>query len=276
MRRHDWLRYTLSASLLMTGLGSCSQSMPEISDNCITNAAGIGEDPLSGQELDAGQLSLIFVGGPSDITDNIGAFLLESGIQATFFANGRHIPQHKAILDQVVSSGHLAGNYGYSGQNLAESRNPRTEVRATDELLTPFIKGNMFLFSPPQFVYRERLGALLNTSGLNKYVGPITPLAGANNDSFLFDFECWQQNLDVGSCVQNYLEEIRRVERGIVAFSDASEQTLELLRQILPVLQNEDFSFIRLDSIPSVAFSLRAAGASPGSDSRNETCNDYD
>ncbi|MFW7377338.1 MAG: polysaccharide deacetylase family protein [Oligoflexus sp.] len=266
-------------SMMLTVLSissACSQIVSEPKTSCVTNATGINRDAFSGQELDQGQLSLIFTGGPNDFTSEISSFLTENQIQASFFVEGQFIKEHRETLKQVFADGHLIGNGGYSGEDLVSSKAATIEVRMTDHLIEPFIKGNMFLLHPPKGIINDRVRRLLNESGLGKYVGPILPLAGQGNQEFITDEQCWSQGLDIDSCVDIYRNEIDRIQRGIVSFSNQSGETLELIRRILPVLDFEGFSFVRLDEVPSVHFALRSSGGKPLQNDQSAPCFDYE
>ncbi len=188
---------------------------------------------------------------------------------------GSALEANKQIASQISNIGHLVGNYGYSGKDLLASRDAITEVRATDLLLMPHIKGNRFLFSAPDGQYSKRLQRLLNDAGLNKYVGPIQATTDLLGSSFQSDQQCWQNGDSVSVCAQNYLDAVRNLERGIIAFHDTTEQSLALIQELIPILEAESYNFIPLQEIPSVNFSLRAAGATPSA-SDEDTCNDYE
>lgn len=256
-------------------LMACGSGIIKSQDSCINKAEGLERDPYTGHELEPGQLSLIFTGGPSQFTAEISELLQANGIAATFFVEGRHVRAHHQTLQQLIAQGHLIGNSAYSGESLVHSRAAVVELRNTDLLLEPYIKGNMFLFHPPGGHYSERLRRLLNEAGLVKYVGPILPISGRGNHEFLSDTQCWQQGLDIASCVDNYLNEIRRVQRGIIAFSDLHPQSYDLISQLLPVLDNEGFSYLRSDEVPSIHFALRARGGKPQLADKSSVCKDY-
>jgi len=263
---------------LLTAYGaltSCDGSIIRSNEACVRDPSGLSREPYLGQELERGQLSLIFTGGPSDFTSDISSLLYENNIQASFFVEGRYAEGQWQKLKKVFDQGHLIGNSGYSGQNLIQSKIASIEVRLTDHLIEPLIKGNMFLFYPPQGQIDEKLRQQLNEAGLGKYVGPILPLSGRGSSDFVSDTECWLQELGLDSCVQNYLVEIRGIERGIVAFSDQHPLTFDLISQLLPVLINEGFSFIRLDEIPSINFALVNRGGRPLKNDNSNTCQDY-
>lgn len=275
MRYRERLKSNVLICIILMALCGCSNGLIQTETGCPENAPGLIKEGLRGEELDTKQLSLVFVGGPSDISDDIANYLISRNIRSAFFMTGSALLDNKAIAAQISAIGHLVGNYGYSGKDLIASRSAVAEVRSTDLLLLPHIKGDRFLFYPPQGQFNERLRRLLNDAGLNKYVGPILPVTDRLGSGFTDDRACWETGVNVSDCAQNYLDAIRQLERGIITFHDTSEQSLSLLQTLIPILEAEQFSFVSLLDIPSISFSLQASGATinPGNE---ETCNDYE
>src|SRR5438477_6406658 len=57
-------------------------------------------------------------GGPGPQTSELGDYLAEEGIAATFFVIGRHAEQHPATLGRLHRAGHTLGNHTYSHPGL--------------------------------------------------------------------------------------------------------------------------------------------------------------
>ena len=140
----------------------------------------------------------MFVGGPSAMTTTISEYLGINGIGAisTFFATGINAYDKPARLVDVYNNGHLVGNMGYSGDDLAQSLDMRMSIRNTEWNILEYIKGSMFLLYMTDYRFDYTTANYLNQGGLNKYVGPIKPDIGDVDDrstDFRTDDECWDQ-----------------------------------------------------------------------------------
>src|SRR4051812_18486146 len=56
--------------------------------------------------------------GPGPRTRELGRYLFEQGIQATFFMLGQHVERHPSLPRELRAWGHLVGNHTYSHPGL--------------------------------------------------------------------------------------------------------------------------------------------------------------
>src|SRR5215216_6588739 len=81
---------------------------------------------IKGDQLPPKTVCLTYDDGPGETdgpgagprTGELGRFLFEQGIAATFFVIGRHAEVHPHLLPQLQRWGHLIGNHTYSHPGL--------------------------------------------------------------------------------------------------------------------------------------------------------------
>lgn len=211
--------------------------------------------------------------GPGPRTAELGEYLAARGIAATFFVIGRHAERHRDLLGRLAGWGHLIGNHTYSHPGLANlaasGGDVVDEIARTDEILDPFVGPGVKFLRPPYGNWRETeemdgerrdrpisiVAQALNRDGrFRHYVGPI------NWDISGQDYDFWRQGLPAEECALRYLERTRQAGRGMILMHDGSEdeamragnRTLDVTRQIVPILESEGYRFVRLDEIPQV------------------------
>jgi peptidoglycan/xylan/chitin deacetylase (PgdA/CDA1 family) len=269
---HTTLRHFVLFACVACGAGC---TVDDSSDAC-GSGPGITATPFDGAQLAEKSLSLTFDGGPSASSLELGEFLFANGVQATFFVAGQAAQGFESTLEAFKDYGHLVGNLGYSGRRLTDVPDPVAEIRKTDQLITPYVTGDMFLLRAPEGAIDGKVVDLLNDDGLDKYVGHVHWDVGDTAGEFRVDTDCWTADVNAGNCAQGYMEAIRIEKRGIVRLHDMDVRTLALVRDIVPQLQSEGFSFVRVDSIPAVRRELEQAGATPGLIAGGKACNDYE
>lgn len=263
---------TLLASGLALGLSSCN--VAKKSESCQLDAEGLREEGFNGQSLADLQLSLIFLKGPSESSEKIGEFLAEEGVSATFFAKGEEVEAEHDALKDLKDHGHVIGTGGFTFTDLSVAYDPVLELRAADALITEFTMGDQFWLYGPEGSLSSGAKKQLLRAGLGKYVGPI--FEDRSGEEFLSDEECWDLDMSVSACTQNYLNELQRLRHGIVAFHDTDTRTEELIRELLPELHAFGFSFVRLDQVPDLRVALAAAGGTPDATKADKSCDDYE
>lgn len=232
---------------------------------------------LRGDSLPDKTLCLTYDDGPGETgpdlpgpnTSELGRFLHEHGVPATFFVVGRHVEQYPDTLPRLREWGHLIGNHTYSHPGLVRAAmsggDVTSELVKTDELIRPFVDGSRIYFRPPYGNWREKsqpdgpedaprsvVAGILNRSArLAHYVGPVLW------DIVAEDWECWRRRVSPEESARRHLAEIERVGRGIVLLHDSSEEddvrprnrTLELTKILVPELLLRGYHFVRLDEV---------------------------
>lgn len=247
---------------------------------------------IKGDRLPPGTLCLTYDDGPGHTggsgpgprTLELGHYLFEEGIQATFFVVGRHVEHHGDVLRSLQAWGHLIGNHTYSHPGLvalAEAGGDVIgEVAKTDALIRRYVLSPVVFFRAPYGNWRQKeapdsqvdkpasiVATILNGSG--KFEDSIGPI---NWDISAADYDYWRRGASAEECATAYLEKIEQLGRGIVLMHDSSEEeavrrnnrTLETTQRIVPVLKERGYHFVRLARIPQVQEAVRAAWRMPG------------
>ncbi len=252
---------------------------------------GLSSTPYNGSQLTDKTIALTFNDGPTEFTGEIADFLFANNIQATFFVTGKRVATHRSEMETLRKRGHLVGNLTYSFADLTKSNDPVLEVRKTDELITPYVTGNMFILRAPESAFTSKTAQTLNEAGLSKYVGPIQFDIGTSNVTtlpdgteepdtadridFMNDIDCWRNNLSPETCTNSYAQKIRLDKKGIVLMHDNSAKTLQMVKLLVPTLINEGFTFTRVDDVPFIRVDLQKSGGKPGTFAGAEACDDY-
>ena len=231
--------------------GIYGDSLPERTV-CLTYDDGPGETPR---------------GGPGPSTTELGRFLFDQGIRATFFVVGRHVEQHPESVKRLHEWGHIIGNHTYSHPGLVrfvtEGGDAAEELRKTHELIAPYLNGGPAYFRPPYGNWREKsdpdgpedittspvADALNASDAFASYIGPVLW------DIVAEDWECWRRGVAPDEAARRYLAESDRVGRGIVLMHDSAAEddlrpqnrTLELTQHLVPMLKRRGFHFVALD-----------------------------
>jgi peptidoglycan/xylan/chitin deacetylase (PgdA/CDA1 family) len=209
--------------------------------------------------------------GPGPRTQQLGRYLNDEGIAATFFVVGSHARGQEHVLQQLASWGHLLGNHTWSHPGLVSVATSGGDVvgelERTDAVLRPLAGEGPIVFRPPFGDWRQGqaehlpvrptsvVADILNRSGrLHGCVGPV------GWDIEAEDFACWQTGLPPDEVAGRYVAAARRAGRGIVLMHDSSEdpalrsrnRTYELTRLMVPRLKALGFRFAGLDEVPPV------------------------
>jgi len=231
---------------------------------------------ITGAGLPVGTVSLTYDDGPGKDTIALARYLHDEGIRATFFVVGQHVLQSRNALGVLKGLGHLIGNHTYTHAGLvdlvASGGDPVAELTRTDQLIRSYV-GETVYFRPPYGSWRSKgklvlegsgvsvVANILNSSGrFADYLGPIMwNVTGG-------DWGFWERAESVNGCLAGYVEEIERLQRGIVLMHDSSEtpefaarnQTFELTKRLVPELRQRGFRFVGLDAVPVVVQSVAA------------------
>ncbi len=229
-------------------------------------------------DLRAGELSdkaicLTFDDGPGETagdgsgprTSEIGRYLYDHGIVATFFVMGQHAEQYPETLRRLRDWGHLIGNHTWSHLGLVSLAQAGGDVvgelARTDALIRPYVKDPLTFFRPPYGNWRSEgqqqsiVADILNASGrLEHYVGPI------GWDISFGEWDWWRRGDSAEACAVGFLQKIAERRRGIVLLHDSSEeaevrtrnQTATLVKHMVPALIDQGYRFVRLDEIPQI------------------------
>lgn len=95
-------------------------------------------------------------------TLELAEYLHEENSQATFFVIGKHAVLYVDILAELAELGHLVANHAYNhpaGDVSGWASNDAdhlAEIKCTDEIIKPHVKGNFFFRSPGGTPHRRK------------------------------------------------------------------------------------------------------------------------
>lgn len=246
---------TLVCSALFAACGQSS------SESGVMDFSG---SQLYGTGMAEGTLSLTFDDGPGPRTAELSRYLKSEGIRATFFIQGSAAAAYPEVLKQLYKDGHVLANHTYSHPRMTATADPVSEIVRTDRLLKDYITDDVFLFRAPYGDWNQKVSSLLNSAGLTRYVGSIFwDIGGVRVEqtdgrlSRAADWACWSYGDSVESCADGYMNETRDMGRGIVLMHDVHSRTIDMVKNMVPRLKNEGFTFVSLETVPSVARALK-------------------
>ena len=234
----------------------------------IADLASDGSGYPAGVPLPPRTLVMTIDDGPGPLNVEIGTFLHEHGIRATYFVNGYRMdprPESFGEMDTLVRLGHQIGNHNenHFRMTLDPSRAPE-EVRATERRIAPFLGNGLHPFRPPYAAWNSAVYAALEE---------IPDLALVSGPFFFevdgLDFQCDDLGLSVAQCADRYMADLlaRPNENGIIVVHEHVVPTwptyhLEVIQSFvtrIEALPGEPFRWVPLDAIPGISGGLTAA-----------------
>lgn len=222
-------------------------------------------------------LCLTFDDGPGPYTRELGDYLAEEGIEATFFVIGQQAAECPELLGRLRASGHRLGNHTWSHPGLVDlvlaGGDVVAEVARADAVLRPYLApSEAVLLRPPYGSWRLKsrpdgpedapasiVAEPLRRSGrFEDYLGPIKwDIVGE-------DWECWRRRQSPEDCAVQHLKAIEHIGRGIVLLHDSSEdersrrenRTMQMTTLLVAMLKQKGYRFVGLGAVPSIRAAL--------------------
>ena len=203
-------------------------------------------------------LCLTYDDGPGPQSAELGRFLAERGIRATFFVVGKFALERPGVLDELHAQGHIIGNHTFEHPDLpfyvSLEGDVRDQLIRTNVLIRKYNWNKLTYFRATYGKWSPEVAREVNADPRCNYmhVGPVYwDIDGV-------DCYFWQLGKSVEEAHAAYLEAIERKGRGIVVMHDGiadmdtvarSNKTLELTRRLIPKLQDAGYRFVGLDEI---------------------------
>lgn len=210
------------------------------------------------------EIILTFDDGPNDgITDKFLDVLQDYGLKATFFVIGANAKKNPLLMNRIITEGHIVGNHSMTHSALKDlgpfvwRDKVKSEVLDAHETLLPFMVNNKhFYFRAPEGAWAEKFADFLNEDPIGKeYVGPLMWDIGGEiefkDGKYLqaADWACWSKKISVNDCLSGYLNEAVRKKGGVILMHDLRKQSLEMLKKLIPELQDRGFTFTTLNDV---------------------------
>ncbi len=184
-------------------------------------------------EAKAPRIALTFDDGPSaEYTQTLLDGLEERGVKAAFFVIGANIEKdgNEELIRRMHEEGHLIGNHTYHHINLGgmSRKEAEKELELTDRLVRELTGEETFLVRPPfgEFPEGEETDKL--------YV------------KWTLDSRDWVTK-NTGEIVRKVVTDVK--ENDIILMHDCYETSVEAAVQIIDILQEEEYEFVRLDEL---------------------------
>jgi peptidoglycan/xylan/chitin deacetylase (PgdA/CDA1 family) len=210
-------------------------------------------------------IALTFDDGPNAHTEEVLDVLKTLHVKATFFIVGNMAHKHPATLARIAAEGHLLANHSADHELLgagydADPQKLLYELRDVDSQIEPLMKpGDKLYFRAPYGAWKPAHAEILNRDPvLRNYIGPIFWDEGGDmamsRDGYVMsaaDWDCWHLGWTAKTCAKGYLREVRRDDGGVVLIHCIHTQSAALVAAVVPALQEEGYTFVRLDQIPA-------------------------
>jgi peptidoglycan/xylan/chitin deacetylase (PgdA/CDA1 family) len=203
-------------------------------------------------------LCLTYDDGPGPYSAEIGRFLHERGVRATFFVVGKFAVGHPEILDSLHAQGHIIGNHTFEHPDMpyyvSINGDVRDQVIRTNTVIQKYNQDKPVYFRATYGKWSPEVANELNVDMRSSYrhVGPVYwNIAG-------IDCYYWKLGKSVEEAAETYLKDIAEKGRGIIVMHDgiadmdtvaAKNKTLELTKYLIPRLQDMGYRFVGLDEI---------------------------
>jgi peptidoglycan/xylan/chitin deacetylase (PgdA/CDA1 family) len=203
-------------------------------------------------------LCLTYDDGPGPYSAEIGRFLHERGVRATFFVVGKFAVGHPEILDELHAQGHIIGNHTFEHPDMpyyvSINGDVRDQIIRTNTVIQKYNQDKPVYFRATYGKWSPEVANELNVDMRSSYrhVGPVYwHIAG-------IDCYYWKLGKSVEEAAEVYLKDIAEKGRGIIVMHDgiadmdtvaAKNRTLELTRYLIPRLQDMGYRFVGLDEI---------------------------
>lgn len=210
------------------------------------------------------EIVLTFDDGPTPgVTDKMLDVLKEFNVKAAFFVVGANVKAHPALMKRMVEEGHIVANHSMTHTALKDlslftwKKKVKSEVYDAHSVMVPYMTNSRhFYFRAPEGAWDAKYANFLNEDVLGKdYIGPVLWDIGGEvevvNGEYrqAADWACWSRKITVDDCLSGYLYEARKYKGGVVLMHDLRIQSVQMLRKLIPTLEDEGFSFRTLDDV---------------------------
>lgn len=201
----------------------------------------VGPLPVSSFSPGGQYIVLTFENGPhATITPKVLDILLQKGVHATFFVNGRKAIYQKRLIQRMIEEGHETANYGAHDKNATMTNYQQIRkienIQFTSRLLYSFTNTIAHFYRPPSPTFA--------TSALTQDI-----MSATNMTVVLYSIDLSHAMAPLSAATRQVVE--RSKPGDIVNLLDTTLDTVSILPDIIDILQKNSFEFVTLSQISS-------------------------
>lgn len=185
---------------------------------------------------DKKEIALSFDDGPNtQFTPQLLDILSENNIKAAFFCIGEKINTQNSLAKKIDDQGHIIGNHSFSHSVMFDFKRPTRmlkEINATNESIYKAIGKKPKFFRPPFGITNSFLARALEKTNMISIGWSL-------------------RSLDTVKKQEQVLKRIKRkINPGdIILLHDASEKTLNVVRELINWVKTNDYKIVGLDKL---------------------------
>lgn len=182
------------------------------------------------------EIALTFDDGPTIYTEQVLDLLADHRIKATFFCIGTQIEKNPQIFKRIIADGHTIGNHTYSHPKqlgFYNTEKVHNEIKKCDEIIQEYGGIKTTFYRPPFGVTNPNIARAIKLSG-KKMVG-------------------WSvRSLDTVIKEESKLLSriTKRIQPGsILLLHDTSSKSINVLRELLVILEQQEYTFFQINEL---------------------------
>lgn len=191
-------------------------------------------------DTESKKIALTFDDGPHSIyTPQILEILNDFAIPATFFLIGSNVRSQPEIAEQILQSGYQIGNHTYTHPNLTKLENHQIEfeILETKKEIENTCGVTTHLMRPPYGLFNKKTLRIIDKTNHKAVIGDVYPrdttLPGSSK------------------IVKRVISRTRKgsviiLHDGVTYEGMKRSQTVTAVRELIPLLQNNGFTFVSL------------------------------
>ncbi|NEU30893.1 polysaccharide deacetylase family protein [bacterium LRH843] len=187
-------------------------------------------------------VALTFDDGPENhYTPIILDILKEKGVRATFFAMGKQVRKHPAMMKRIVAEGHAIGNHSYNHPDLRKvwSSKVINEIQSTQAEFMRVTGRTPDIIRPPYGALTKADTAILNELGLRNILWSVDTVdwKGVSADEIV---ETVQNTIHPGGVI---------LQHNFESTTGALDGSVEALPKIIDDLRGKGYKFVTVQTM---------------------------
>ncbi len=196
------------------------------------------------------KVALTFDDGPHPVfTPQVLDVLKANLVPATFFLIGKHLSDHPDIGRRLAAEGHESANHTYSHQLLMRLDDARIkeEIHKTHTLVSQLNGQSPRFLRPPMGLFSKRVLDLIEDSGYHTVVGDVYPRDPHRPGKEKIVNRILTRTQPGSIIILHDGGNTEKVDRS---------QTVEAIKEVIPLLKQKGFEFLTLSAMFKLSDSL--------------------